>query len=117
MSTPRPFELGAFTVGEITDDPATGRPLDASTRLREFIELARVADQAGLDVFGDGEHHRPDFAIASPAVVLAAHDRFLAQLGLGGLPFADTAAAAELLASDVLPVVRRATARRPANAH
>lgn len=41
-------------------------------RLREFIDLARIADQAGLDVFGVGEHHRPDSAIASPPVVLAA---------------------------------------------
>ena len=50
----------------------TGRPIDPAVRLREFIDLAVVADQAGLDVFGVGEHHRPDFAIASPPVVLAA---------------------------------------------
>lgn len=68
----RPFEIGLFTFGEITADPATGRQLDPATRLREFIDLARLADQAGLDVFGVGEHHRPDFAIASPPVVLAA---------------------------------------------
>ena len=55
--------------------PATGRPADPTVRLREFIDLARLADQAGLDVFGVGEHHRPDFAISSPAVVLAAVDR------------------------------------------
>ena len=40
--------------------PATGRPADPAVRLREFIDLARLADQAGLDVFGVGEHHRPD---------------------------------------------------------
>ena len=68
----RGFEIGIFTFGEITADPATGRPLDPAVRLREFIDLARLADQAGLDVFGVGEHHRPDFAIASPPVVLAA---------------------------------------------
>ncbi len=68
----QPFELGLFTFGELTNDPRTGRPLPPATRLREFIELARLADAAGLDVFGVGEHHRPDFAIASPAVVLAA---------------------------------------------
>ncbi|TFV93009.1 LLM class flavin-dependent oxidoreductase [Blastococcus sp. CT_GayMR20] len=67
-----PFEIGLFTFGEITADPATGRPLDPAVRLREFIDLAVLADQAGLDVFGVGEHHRPDFAIASPPVVLAA---------------------------------------------
>lgn len=72
MTTTRPFEIGAFTFGELTHDPATGQMLDAATRLREFVDLARVADQAGLDVFGVGEHHRADFAIASPPVVLAA---------------------------------------------
>ncbi|MEX2627879.1 MAG: LLM class flavin-dependent oxidoreductase, partial [Ilumatobacteraceae bacterium] len=70
--TNRPFEIGLFTFGEITADPATGRPLDPAVRLREFIDLARVGDQGGLDVFGVGEHHRRDFAIASPPVVLAA---------------------------------------------
>jgi probable LLM family oxidoreductase len=68
----RSFEIGIFTFGEITADPATGRPIDPAVRLREFIDLGRLADQAGLDVFGVGEHHRPDFAISSPAVVLAA---------------------------------------------
>jgi len=72
MTTDRPFEIGLFTFGEITADPATGQPLDPATRLRELIQLAELADQAGLDVFGVGEHHRPDFAIASPPVVLAA---------------------------------------------
>jgi probable LLM family oxidoreductase len=69
---PRPFEIGVFTFGELTADPATGRPADPAVRLREFIDLGRLADQAGLDVFGVGEHHRPDFAISSPPVVLAA---------------------------------------------
>jgi probable LLM family oxidoreductase len=68
----RPFEIGVFTFGEITADPHTGRPIDPAVRLREFVELAALADHAGLDVFGVGEHHRPDFAIASPPVVLAA---------------------------------------------
>lgn len=66
------IEIGVFTFGELTADPANGRPADPATRLREFVELAKLADQAGLDVFGVGEHHRPDFAIASPPVVLAA---------------------------------------------
>ncbi|HET9731403.1 MAG TPA: LLM class flavin-dependent oxidoreductase [Acidimicrobiales bacterium] len=68
----RDFEIGIFTFGETTADPATGRPADPAVRLREFIDLGRLADQAGLDVFGVGEHHRPDFAISSPPVVLAA---------------------------------------------
>ena len=46
MTSDRPFEIGLFTFGEITADPATGRPLDPATRLREFIDLAVLADQA-----------------------------------------------------------------------
>ena len=72
MTGTRTFEIGLFTFGELTADPETGKPIDPAVRLREFIELAKLADQAGLDVFGVGEHHRPDFAIASPAVILAA---------------------------------------------
>ena len=72
MSGTRSFEIGLFTFGEITANPTTGLPIDPAIRLREFIELAILADQAGLDVLGVGEHHRPDFAIASPPVVLAA---------------------------------------------
>ncbi len=41
-------------------------------RLRDLIEEIELADQVGLDVFGVGEHHRPDFAVSAPAVVLAA---------------------------------------------
>jgi alkanesulfonate monooxygenase SsuD/methylene tetrahydromethanopterin reductase-like flavin-dependent oxidoreductase (luciferase family) len=65
VSVDRPFEIGLFTFGEITGDPITGRLINPAVRLREFIDLAKLADAAGLDVFGVGEHHRPDFAIAS----------------------------------------------------
>ncbi len=65
------MEIGLFTFGEVTRSPQ-GAAVSAGQRLREFIELAKIADDAGLDVFGVGEHHRPDFAISSPAVVLAA---------------------------------------------
>lgn len=65
------FEIGAFTFGELTAQPGSGG-LSPAKRLREFIELAKLSDEAGLDVFGVGEHHRADFAIASPPVVLAA---------------------------------------------
>jgi probable LLM family oxidoreductase len=66
------MEIGLFTFGELSVDLVTGQLIDPAVRLREFIDLAKLADEAGLDVFGVGEHHRPDFAIASPAVVLAA---------------------------------------------
>ena len=41
-------------------------------RMRNLLEEAELADQVGLDVFGLGEHHRPDFILSSPAVALAA---------------------------------------------
>src|SRR4029453_14561714 len=44
----------------------------AEQRLRELVEEAELADEVGLDVFGVGEHHRPDFTVSTPAVVLAA---------------------------------------------
>ncbi|WP_026554570.1 LLM class flavin-dependent oxidoreductase [Arthrobacter sp. 35W] len=71
MSGASPFEIGIFTFGELTRG-ADGQPMDAAVRTRDILEWARVADEAGLDVFGVGEHHREDFAVASPAVLLAA---------------------------------------------
>jgi probable LLM family oxidoreductase len=66
------MQLGIYTFGETPVDPDTGRPVDAGQRLRDQIEEIELADAVGLDVFGLGEHHRPDFAISAPAVVLAA---------------------------------------------
>jgi len=71
MSGPVPFEIGIFTFGELTRG-TDGAPLPPEARLRDVLEWAKVADQAGLDVFGVGEHHREDFAVSSPQVVLAA---------------------------------------------
>ena len=66
------FEIGIMTFGEITKDPVTGAVPSPRQRARETIEQARVADQAGLDVFGVGEHHRGDFVGSAPAILLAA---------------------------------------------
>ncbi|RWZ64265.1 LLM class flavin-dependent oxidoreductase [Labedella populi] len=71
MDPVEPFEIGVFTFGELTKD-AAGRPIDPARRLADVLEWARVADEAGLDVFGVGEHHRDDFAITSPQMVLSA---------------------------------------------
>jgi probable LLM family oxidoreductase len=65
-------ELGIYTFAELTPDPATGRTVSPAERLRDLLEEIELADQVGLDVFGIGEHHRPDFAVSAPAVVLAA---------------------------------------------
>ncbi|MEU8798517.1 LLM class flavin-dependent oxidoreductase [Spirillospora sp. NPDC048819] len=66
------FEIGIMTFGEITEDPVSGGVPSPRQRVRETIEQARVADEAGLDVFGVGEHHRSDFVGSAPSILLAA---------------------------------------------
>ena len=66
------MELGIYTFAEMPPDPLTGNPEAAGKRLTQLMEEIELADQVGLDVFGVGEHHRPDFAVSAPAVVLAA---------------------------------------------
>ncbi|MEX2526135.1 MAG: LLM class flavin-dependent oxidoreductase [Gemmatimonadota bacterium] len=66
------MEIGIFSFGETRVDPVTGQQLDAGRRLRKLVEEAELADQVGLDIFGVGEHHRPDYAVSAPAVVLGA---------------------------------------------
>jgi len=66
------MEIGIYTFAETTPDPATGEVISSAQRLRDLMEQVELADQVGLDVFGIGEHHRPDFAVSAPAVVLAA---------------------------------------------
>jgi len=65
-------ELGVYTFGELTKDAVTGDRLSPAQRLRDLVEEVELADQVGLDVFGLGEHHRPDYVVSAPAVVLAA---------------------------------------------
>jgi probable LLM family oxidoreductase len=65
------MELGIYTFAEMTPDPRTGRTVTPAERLRDLVEEVALADELGLDVFGVGEHHRPDFAVSAPAVVLA----------------------------------------------
>ena len=65
------FEFGIDTFGDITVS-ADGALEPAAQVLREVIDQAVLADQVGIDVFGVGEHHRRDFAISAPEVVLAA---------------------------------------------
>src|SRR5688572_26165242 len=66
------MELGIYTFGDHNPNPITGDSVTPKEKLRQTVELAKLADELGLDVFAVGEHHRPDMAISSPAVVLAA---------------------------------------------
>jgi probable LLM family oxidoreductase len=58
-------EIGVYTFAELNDQDGAGR-------MRDLLEEVALAEQVGLDVFGIGEHHRPDFIVSAPAVVLAA---------------------------------------------
>jgi probable LLM family oxidoreductase len=64
------IELGLDSFGDVTQD-AQGNALPMDQVLRDVVEQAVVADQAGIDFIGLGEHHRPDFAISAPEIVLA----------------------------------------------
>jgi probable LLM family oxidoreductase len=64
------IELGLDTFGDITDGP-DGKPLHAAQVIRNLVEEAVLADQVGVDFIGVGEHHRADFAVSSPEMVLA----------------------------------------------
>jgi len=59
------MEIGVTSFADLADGA------DAGTRLRQLVEEIELADAVGLDVFGVGEHHRPDFAVSAPAVALA----------------------------------------------
>src|ERR687893_512049 len=66
------MELGCSTFVELSRDPRTGHLISPEQRMRDLVEEAVLAEEVGLDVFGVGEHHRPDFAVSAPAVALAA---------------------------------------------
>jgi probable LLM family oxidoreductase len=66
------MDIGVYTFAETTPDPRTGQIISSAQRLHDLMEEIELADQVGLDVFGVGEHHRRDFAVSAPAVVLAA---------------------------------------------
>ncbi|MFC5702605.1 LLM class flavin-dependent oxidoreductase [Cohnella faecalis] len=66
------MEIGIYTLADLCRNPHTGETVSARQRLHEIIEIAKLADEAGLDVIGVGEHHRLEYAVSSPAVVLAA---------------------------------------------
>ena len=63
--TVAPWNSGVYTFAELGEPGPAGR-------MRELLEEIELAEQVGLDVFGIGEHHRPDFVVSAPAVVLAA---------------------------------------------
>lgn len=87
MTTPHPvapeaLQFGLDTFGDITLGP-DGQPLSHAQVLRNVVAQAELADQLGLACFGVGEHHRPDFAISAPEVLLAAIAARTSRIHLG----------------------------------
>ncbi len=76
------FEFGLDTFGDVTTGP-DGQPLHHAQVIRNVIEEAVLADSLGVNAFGVGEHHRPDFAISAPEVTLAAIAGRTKQIHLG----------------------------------
>lgn len=66
------MELGLSTFGEIMPDNRPGKAEQARQRVQELLEQIRLADEVGLDVFALGEHHRKDYVISAPEVLLGA---------------------------------------------
>lgn len=66
------MELGLITFADMQPETLPGRGINAQQRLKELMEEIKLADELGLDIFGIGEHHRADYAVSSPAILLAA---------------------------------------------
>lgn len=71
LTMPHPIELGLDTFGDVTAG-ADGEPLPQAQVIRDIVAEAELADRVGVDFIGVGEHHREDFAVSAPEVVLAA---------------------------------------------
>jgi putative FMN-dependent luciferase-like monooxygenase len=64
------MQFGIFTVGDVTPDPTTGRTPTEAERLKAMIAIALKAEEVGLDVFAQGQHHNPPFVVSSPTTTL-----------------------------------------------
>jgi len=66
------MELGIMTFADMQPEATKGSGEYGRQRVKDLLEEIQLADQLGLDVFGIGEHHRPDYAVSAPAVILGA---------------------------------------------
>lgn len=66
------MELGVYTFGDNSVNPETGKMYPSERSVQNLLERVKLADEVGLGFFGVGEHHRPDFPISSPSVILGA---------------------------------------------
>ncbi len=77
------LELGIGMFGDLQIDANTGAIQPAQQRLQEILEEVKLMDEVGLDFFGMGEHHRADYAVASPEILLAAAAAVTKNIKLG----------------------------------
>src|SRR3984893_10553655 len=66
------MQIGVDSFAAAISDPASGLTLEPVERMQHLLEEIELADQAGLDVFGIGEHHREEFLDSAPTIILAA---------------------------------------------
>ena len=66
------MEIGIYTFADVATHPITKKTITPHQRMLNLMEEIELADQVGLDVFAVGEHHRPEYAVSAPAVVLGA---------------------------------------------
>ncbi len=66
------MEVGIDSFAAVMSEDSPYLPVSASEAMRELLERIAYADEVGLDIFGIGEHHRPEFLDSAPAVILAA---------------------------------------------
>ncbi len=64
------MQFGVFSVGDVTEDPTTGRTVSEGERIKAMVAIALKAEEVGLDVFAQGEHHNPPFVPSSPTTQL-----------------------------------------------
>ena len=77
------IELGIGMFGDVQINSKTGKVQDAGQRMQEILEEIKLMDQVGLDFFGIGEHHRKDYAVAAPEILLAAAASVTKNITLG----------------------------------
>ncbi len=65
------MQFGIFSVGDVTTDPTTGRTPTEHERIKAQVEIAKHADEVGLDVVAFGQHHNPPFVASAPTTTMA----------------------------------------------
>lgn len=66
------MELGIGMFGDLAFDKVSKKYRDAGTRINEILDQIKLMGKVGIDIFAMGEHHRPDYAVSSPEIILAA---------------------------------------------